>query len=258
MRSSSGSQRHGDSPLLKVPFPPRDIRSRDPDGSIVFKLRTSRSTSTRAKVAADVSSSQEDIPPEAGVPARLKRLEETQVPSWLWRSSAVERALRGATENDRYSSKTNDRQVFDRLSRERRPAGAGRAAGSPPRTMPAPSSTSTATCWRSSAARPTRPHRQRRGDWAYGIDGPGQGRCSWTAWTGELSAIGESAYELPQPHACFVRVDGGRPRQRERRGVSSLGSAERASSSTALEPDRTFPGCARRTRSCRVAASRRA
>jgi ribonucleoside-diphosphate reductase alpha chain len=40
--------------------------------------------------------------------------------------------------------------------------------------------------------------------WAYGIDGPGQGHsyCDWK--TGELTRSA-SAYEHPQPHACFIQ-----------------------------------------------------
>ena len=40
--------------------------------------------------------------------------------------------------------------------------------------------------------------------WAYGIDGPGQGHFYVDHETGELTAS-QSAYEHPQPHACFIQ-----------------------------------------------------
>ena len=39
--------------------------------------------------------------------------------------------------------------------------------------------------------------------WAYGIDGPGQGHF-YVDFTGELK-LSQSAYEHPQPHACFIQ-----------------------------------------------------
>ena len=41
-------------------------------------------------------------------------------------------------------------------------------------------------------------------NWAYGIDGPGQGHYYVDHETGELMAS-TSAYEHPQPHACFIQ-----------------------------------------------------
>ncbi len=43
--------------------------------------------------------------------------------------------------------------------------------------------------------------------WAYGIDGPAQGHFYADAKTGEVRAS-ESAYEHPQPHACFIQSIG--------------------------------------------------
>ena len=40
--------------------------------------------------------------------------------------------------------------------------------------------------------------------WAYGIDGPSQGHYYVDHVTGEVKAS-ESAYEHPQPHACFIQ-----------------------------------------------------
>src|SRR5260370_30295261 len=40
--------------------------------------------------------------------------------------------------------------------------------------------------------------------WAYGIDGPSQGHYYVDFKTGKLTAS-NSAYEHPQPHACFIQ-----------------------------------------------------
>lgn len=40
--------------------------------------------------------------------------------------------------------------------------------------------------------------------WAYGIDGPGQGHYYVDPFTGKLTKS-KSAYEHPQPHACFIQ-----------------------------------------------------
>ncbi len=40
--------------------------------------------------------------------------------------------------------------------------------------------------------------------WAYGIDGPGQGHLYVDHDTGKLT-VSDSAYEHPQPHACFIQ-----------------------------------------------------
>ena len=71
--------------------------------------------------------------------------------------------------------------------------------------MRAPSSTSIATCWPCSIGAPNSPQWFNTGlHWAYGIDGPGQGHFYVDHDTGELTAS-TSAYEHPQPHACFIQ-----------------------------------------------------
>jgi ribonucleoside-diphosphate reductase alpha chain len=53
---------------------------------------------------------------KAGVPARLKKVEEERVPSWLWRSVADEEALNDLPEAERVIGETSSKQVFDRLA----------------------------------------------------------------------------------------------------------------------------------------------
>ena len=70
--------------------------------------------------------------------------------------------------------------------------------------MRAPSTTSCATCWPPDGA-PNSPQWFNTGlHWAYGIDGPSQGHFYVDHKTGKLTKS-KSAYEHPQPHACFIQ-----------------------------------------------------
>ncbi len=53
---------------------------------------------------------------KAGVAKVLKRVEENDVPSWLWRSVPDEKALAKLPEAERYGSEIDSRQVFERLA----------------------------------------------------------------------------------------------------------------------------------------------
>ena len=69
---------------------------------------------TWSQVAADILA--QKYFRKAGVAKQLKRVEENDVPSWLWRSVPDEKAMKGLSEAERYGSETDSRQVFDRLA----------------------------------------------------------------------------------------------------------------------------------------------
>ncbi|MGO8388942.1 hypothetical protein, partial [Rhizobium johnstonii] len=52
---------------------------------------------------------------KAGVPTRLKKIEENDVPSFLWRSVPDDAALKNLRKDDQTGSEIDARQVFDRL-----------------------------------------------------------------------------------------------------------------------------------------------
>ncbi|MFC0283306.1 vitamin B12-dependent ribonucleotide reductase [Camelimonas abortus] len=175
---------------------------RNPDGSVVFRLEDMEVPEEWSQVAADVLA--QKYFRKAGVSVALKRVEEEGVPSWLWRSVPDEEALAALPADQRTRSETSAREVFDRL------AGCwtywgwkggyftteadARAFYDELRYMLA----------RQMAA-PNSPQWFNTGlHWAYGIDGPGQGHYYVDYRTGELKAS-ESAYEHPQPHACFIQ-----------------------------------------------------
>ncbi|MCB1420493.1 MAG: vitamin B12-dependent ribonucleotide reductase, partial [Notoacmeibacter sp.] len=87
---------------------------RNPDGSIVFRLENIDVPARFSQVAADILA--QKYFRKAGVPARLKKVEENDVPSFLWRSVADEAALAKLPEDERYGSETDARQVFTRLA----------------------------------------------------------------------------------------------------------------------------------------------
>ena len=129
-------------------------------------------------------------------PSALKRIEETQIPSWLWRSVADERALADLLRRNASGGETDARQVFDRLAGTWTYWGQkggyftteedARAFYDEHRYMLA-----------MQMAAPNSPQWFNTGlHWAYGIDGPGQGHMYVDHITGELTAS-TSAYEHP-------------------------------------------------------------
>ncbi|MBU2582546.1 MAG: vitamin B12-dependent ribonucleotide reductase [Alphaproteobacteria bacterium] len=192
----------GKSPYDKIPFRRTTSEIRNPDGSIVFKLENMMVPEHWSQVAADIIA--QKYFRKAGVPTRLTRVEETQVPSWLWRSVPDQRALADLSAPERTGSETDARQVFDRLAGTWTYWGwkggyftteeDARAFFDEHRYMLA-----------MQMAAPNSPQWFNTGlHWAYGIDGPGQGHYYADHVTGEIRAS-TSAYERPQPHACFIQ-----------------------------------------------------
>ena len=73
----------GKSPYETIKFRRAVSEIKNPDGSAVFKLDGFYVPEQWSQVAADILA--QKYFRKAGVPKRLKRIEETQVPSWLWR-----------------------------------------------------------------------------------------------------------------------------------------------------------------------------
>jgi ribonucleoside-diphosphate reductase alpha chain len=192
----------GVSPYDLIPFATTKSEIRNPDGSVVFSLQGVEVPAAWSQVAADVLA--QKYFRKAGIPARVKRVEEETVPSFLWRSVPDETALSSLPKDERMGSEISAKQVFDRL------AGAwaywgwkagyfdgeddARAYYDEMRFMLA----------RQMAA-PNSPQWFNTGlHWAYGVDGPSQGHYYVDFETGKL-VKSKSAYEHPQPHACFIQ-----------------------------------------------------
>ncbi len=192
----------GKSPYESIPFRRATSEIKNPDGSVVFRLDGFMVPEQFSQVAADILA--QKYFRKAGVARRLKRVEENSVPSWLWRSAPDDRALAELPQAERFGGEGDARQVFDRLAGTWTYWGwkggyftteeDARAFYDEHRYMLA----------RQMAA-PNSPQWFNTGlHWAYGIDGPGQGHYYVDFQTGELTRSA-SAYEHPQPHACFIQ-----------------------------------------------------
>src|SRR5271165_6605188 len=89
----------GQSPYEAIAFATTKSEIRNPDGSVVFSLDDIEVPAAWSQVAADVLA--QKYFRKAGVPARLKRVEENEVPSFLWRSAADEEALEALPKTER-------------------------------------------------------------------------------------------------------------------------------------------------------------
>ncbi|SDH80794.1 ribonucleoside-diphosphate reductase class II [Bradyrhizobium sp. Rc2d] len=192
----------GQSPYAGIDFRLTTSEIRNPDGSVVFKLDNVEVPTEWSQVASDVLA--QKYFRKAGVAARLKKVEEESVPSFLWRSVPDTEALSLLPEKERYVSELSAKQVFDRLAGcwtywgwkggyfstdEDAQAFYDELRYMLAMQMVAPNSPQ----WFNTGLH-----------WAYGIDGPGQGHYYVDPFTGKLTKS-KSAYEHPQPHACFIQ-----------------------------------------------------
>src|SRR5262249_7895291 len=113
MRIERRFTREGQSPYADIDFRKALSEIKNPDGSVVFRLEGIDVPAQFSQVATDVLA--QKYFRKAGVPARLKKVEENDVPSFLWRSVADQAALAELPEEQRYISEHDARQVFDRL-----------------------------------------------------------------------------------------------------------------------------------------------
>ncbi|GAB5376126.1 MAG: vitamin B12-dependent ribonucleotide reductase [Acuticoccus sp.] len=192
----------GKSPYDGIEFRTATSEIRNPDGSVVFKLDNVMVPAQWSQVATDIIA--QKYFRKAGVPACLKPVDEPQVPEWLSRREGDDAAMARLPEDERVVGESDSRAVFDRLS------GAwtywgwkhgyfdeemdARAFYDELRYMLA-----------TQKAAPNSPQWFNTGlHWAYGIDGPSQGHYYVDPSSGELTRS-DSAYEHPQPHACFIQ-----------------------------------------------------
>ncbi|MBN8535303.1 MAG: vitamin B12-dependent ribonucleotide reductase [Rhizobiales bacterium] len=193
----------GASPYAGITFQTTKSEIKNPDGSIVFRLEGLEVPDFWSQVAADVLA--QKYFRKAGVPARLKRVEENDVPSFLWRSVPDEAALAALPEKERFISEHSSKQVFNRL------AGCWTYWGWKGGYFSSEADAQTfydEMCFMLATQRvaPNSPQWFNTGlHWAYGIDGPGQGHFYVDFKTGKLTKS-KSSYEHPQPHACFIQA----------------------------------------------------
>ncbi|WFU77575.1 vitamin B12-dependent ribonucleotide reductase [Bradyrhizobium sp. CIAT3101] len=192
----------GQSPYAGIEFRLTTSEIRNPDGSVVFKMDGVEVPTEWSQVASDVLA--QKYFRKAGVAARLKKVEEESVPSFLWRSVPDTEALAALPEKERYVSELSSKQVFDRL------AGCWTYWGWKGGYFTSDEDAQTfydelRYMLAMQMVAPNSPQWFNTGlHWAYGIDGPGQGHYYVDPFTGKLTKS-KSAYEHPQPHACFIQ-----------------------------------------------------
>ena len=202
MRIERRYTKEGQSPYADIAFRLTVSEIRNPDGSVVFHADNVEVPEQWSQVASDVLA--QKYFRKAGVPARLKKIEEETVPSWLWRSVADEQTLAELPEKERFTGETSCKQVFDRLAGTWTYWGwkggyftseaDAQAFFDEHRYMLA-----------MQMVAPNSPQWFNTGlHWAYGIDGPSQGHFYVDFKTGKLTQSA-TAYEHPQPHACFIQ-----------------------------------------------------
>ncbi len=203
MRITRRFTKPGKSPYDGIAFRAVSSEIRNPDGSTVFRQDGIMVPSGWSQVACDIIA--QKYFRRAGIPAALVPVAENDVPDFLWRKVAANAELKELPEAERSRGETDSRDVFDRL------AGCwtywgwkagffdsdadARAYLDEMRFMLA-----------SQMSAPNSPQWFNTGlHWAYGIDGPAQGHYFVDYRSGELVAA-RSAYERPQPHACFIQA----------------------------------------------------
>ncbi len=190
------------SPYEGIEFVERKSEIRNPDGTVAFLNERVVVPASWSQVATDILA--QKYFRKAGVPTRLRRVPEADVPEWLWRSEADQQALEDLPPAGRDTGEHDARQVFDRLAGCWTYWGwkhdyfhdedSARAFYDEMRSMLA-----------QQMAAPNSPQWFNTGlHWAYGIDGPAQGHMYCDHATGEVHPS-TSAYERPQPHACFIQ-----------------------------------------------------
>ena len=175
---------------------------RNPDGSIVFRQEQITVPASWSQVACDVLA--QKYFRKAGVPAQLRKIAEKDVPEFLWRGTADDAALEALPSDARHGGETSAKQVFDRL------AGTWAYWAWKGGMFDAEIDASAyydemRFMLARQMAAPNSPQWFNTGlHWAYGIDGPAQGHYYVDYRNGALTRA-KSAYEHPQPHACFIQ-----------------------------------------------------
>ncbi|EQA43512.1 ribonucleoside-diphosphate reductase, adenosylcobalamin-dependent [Leptospira broomii serovar Hurstbridge str. 5399] len=180
----------------------RNSRISNPDGSVVFEAKDILVPEQWSQVAVDILA--QKYFRRKGIPKYLKRVEEKGIPHWLQRSEPDMEKLESLKPEDRFGGETSALQVFERL------AGCWTYWGYKYGYFTDEDSAKVffdevVFMLASQMAAPNSPQWFNTGlHWAYGIDGKSQGHFYVDPKTGKL-VKSASAYEHPQPHACFIQ-----------------------------------------------------
>ncbi|MEM9750892.1 MAG: vitamin B12-dependent ribonucleotide reductase, partial [Pseudomonadota bacterium] len=202
MRIQRRFTQNAKSPYADIAFHEVSSEIRNPDGELVSKMDRLEAPAGWSQVACDVLA--QKYLRKAGVPARLKPVPEEGVPDFLWRRAPDEDALAALPAEERSGPETSAKQAFDRM------AGAWTYWGWKGGYFDAAEDAHAffdemRFMLATQIAAPNSPQWFNTGlHWAYGLEGPSQGHFYADIRSGEVRAS-ETAYEHPQPHACFIQ-----------------------------------------------------
>ena len=189
-------------PYSGIEFKSTTSEIRNPDGTIVFSQKNIEVPVSWSQVAADVLA--QKYFRKAGIAKKLKKVAEDGVPEFLWRSIPDDKELSTLNNDERFIGEQSCKEVFNRI------AGAWAYWGWKGGYF---DSEDDAKAYfdemRYSLANqqgaPNSPQWFNTGlHWAYGIDGPSQGHY-YVDFQSKKLVKSDSAYEHPQPHACFIQ-----------------------------------------------------
>lgn len=202
MQISRHYTRAGEGPYAAMTFKTVNSELRRADGHIMSSLSDIKVPDGWSQVATDILARKYFR--KAGVPAALKPVHEPDVPDWLQRRSADDKALSKLKPNNRYGGESDARDVFDRL------AGCWTYWGWKGGYFDAESDARAfydelRYMLAAQIAAPNSPQWFNTGlHWAYGLEGRPQGHFYVDYETGKVKKS-TNAYERPQPHACFIQ-----------------------------------------------------
>ncbi len=192
----------GVDPLDFLEWESRTSSISNPDGSVVFKMENASIPKGWSQVATDIIA--QKYFRRAGVPSKLKKVDEADVPEWLQRSVPDTAELAKLPENKRFIGETDAAQVFNRLAGCWTYWGYKHGYFASEDDARAYYNEMFVMLARQIAA-PNSPQWFNTGlHWAYGVEGPAQGHSFIDPATGRLMRS-TNAYEHPQPHACFIQ-----------------------------------------------------
>jgi ribonucleoside-diphosphate reductase alpha chain len=218
----------GQDAYANIKFRPHTSTIRNPDGTTAFKAENLEVPERFSNVAADVLA--QKYMRRAGVPSHLVRDHEDGIPLWLQRSVAATVDYEGneatASFAVTYGPERSGKQVFDRLAGcwtywgwkggYFKPTKDQIEAAHNDTTMGEIEEENARAFYdelrfmlASQICAPNSPQWFNTGlHWAYGIDAPGEGhyRVDVSEVFGANAILSTSAYEYPQPHACFIQA----------------------------------------------------
>ncbi|MCA9412170.1 MAG: vitamin B12-dependent ribonucleotide reductase [Candidatus Omnitrophica bacterium] len=189
-------------PYESLQFEPRTSKIVNPDGRVAFEASNVMVPKKWSQVATDILA--QKYCRKAGIPVARVKVQEEGVPEWLQRSVPDTDTLKQLPEGKQWTRESDGRDVFDRL------AGCWTYWGWKYGYFTTEEDAKTyydemRYTLASQSGAPNSPQWFNTGlHWAYGIDGPAQGHHFVDESTGQVKKS-DSAYERPQPHACFIQ-----------------------------------------------------